>query len=948
MKNRYRATAPAKPPGLVIGRSKMDKGAHYIKADLQVHTPRDPNWKLSCATNEKREEFAAEFIKACRDAGLGAVAITDHHDFGFVPWIRKAAKEERDEGGESLAPEERLVVFPGLELSLAVPCQALLIFSADFPDDRLPAVLEKLGIDPAAKEDSKAKNPTQLGFHTFKELYKRLDETEWLRGQYTVFPNVTDGGHQTLMRSQFYAKYREMPCVGGYLDGPVAKIGGGNRRAFAGKDSSRGYKRLAVIQTSDAREFQKIGSNASWIKWAQPTAEALRQACLAEESRITHTEPTIPAVHITRIKVSASAFMGSVDLEFNPQYNAFIGGRGTGKSTCLEYLRWALCDEERPLADDDDGPDAGRRRRLIGQTLETVDGNVEVHFMVNEIPHVIRRHAKSGELLMKVGREEMQPATEDEVQSLLPIEAYSQRQLSNVGIRLEELQRFVTGPIRSDLERLELKDADLARDIRENFVQVQRQRSLEVEVHRDELTATSLGQQIGQIRETLSGLSDEDRETMATKGGFDEVDGLVENWLGRASQARQELADAAESLERLMAGFPAMERDDLPEATVANELRKLLTDSIDSARRDVLAAEAQIASALADGSEAAALKEAWEKSYADFDTRYDEATQRSSTHASKLKELRDLEGRHTEMERSLRNRREELTAFQDPASRHAMLRTEWIAIQGERTALLATRCHLLTELSDYLIRADVRKGAGTSRLEEGFRTMVKGSNLRAKKTEDFLATISSSEDPLAAWHEALDELEVLAVAEGDPSAKPEPPTSALKAFTDTDLKRVVGRVKPEMLLELSLAGLDDHPVFEYRTREGEYIDFSDASAGQQATALLRVLLNQPGAPLVIDQPEDDLDSQVLLEIVDLIWKAKEHRQLIFASHNANLVVNGDAELVVCCDYRDAGDHSAGEIKLEGAIDIPGVRDEITVVMEGGEKAFRLRKEKYGF
>jgi chromosome segregation protein len=99
---------------------------------------------------------------------------------------------------------------------------------------------------------------------------------------------------------------------------------------------------------------------------------------------------------------------------------------------------------------------------------------------------------------------------------------------------------------------------------------------------------------------------------------------------------------------------------------------------------------------------------------------------------------------------------------------------------------------------------------------------------------------------------------------------------------------------------------------------------------------------------VIDQPEDDLDNQVIFDIVDLIWKAKGARQLVFSSHNANLVVNGDAELVVCCDYRDAGDHSAGRIKLEGAIDVPAVRDEITVVMEGGEKAFRLRKEKYGF
>ena len=135
---------------------------------------------------------------------------------------------------------------------------------------------------------------------------------------------------------------------------------------------------------------------------------------------------------------------------------------------------------------------------------------------------------------------------------------------------------------------------------------------------------------------------------------------------------------------------------------------------------------------------------------------------------------------------------------------------------------------------------------------------------------------------------------------------------------------------------------------EYRTKERERIDFADASAGQQATALLRVLLNQGGPPLIIDQPEDDLDNQVIFEIVDLIWKAKGKRQLVFSSHNANLVVNGDAELVVCCDYRDAGDHSAGKIKLEGAIDIPAVRDEITVVMEGGEKAFRLRKEKYGF
>ena len=70
-----------------------------------------------------------------------------------------------------------------------------------------------------------------------------------------------------------------------------------------------------------------------------------------------------------------------------------------------------------------------------------------------------------------------------------------------------------------------------------------------------------------------------------------------------------------------------------------------------------------------------------------------------------------------------------------------------------------------------------------------------------------------------------------------------------------------------------------------------------------------MLLNQYGAPLLIDQPEDDVDSKISSEIMQQLWKAKSRRQLIFASHNANFVVNGDAELVVCCDYVKAGDQT---------------------------------------
>jgi chromosome segregation protein len=281
------------------------------------------------------------------------------------------------------------------------------------------AVLEKLGIDPAGLSDAKAKQPSQLGFETLQDVYARLDETDWLRDQYILLPNVTDGGHQTLMRKHMHVKYRDMPCVGGYLDGPITSVGTGNRSAFDGLDPNRGNKRIALIQTSDARSLDKLGSNATWIKWATPTAEALRQACLAQESRVAHREPAVPGISITRLRVSNSRFLGPIDVEFNSQCNALIGGRGTGKSTCLEYIRWGLCDERHRSTTGEENRDVAQRIRLIEQTLAPVDGHVEVHFLLNGVAHFVRRHAVGGELLLKIGSNELQPASENEIQALL-------------------------------------------------------------------------------------------------------------------------------------------------------------------------------------------------------------------------------------------------------------------------------------------------------------------------------------------------------------------------------------------------------------------------------------------------------------------------------------------------------------------------------------------------
>ena len=135
-------------------------------------------------------------------------------------------------------------------------------------------------------------------------------------------------------------------------------------------------------------------------------------------------------------------------------------------------------------------------------------------------------------------------------------------------------------------------------------------------------------------------------------------------------------------------------------------------------------------------------------------------------------------------------------------------------------------------------------------------------------------------------------------------------------------------------MDLLLFDLRDLPVFEYQIRENDFLPFENASPGQQATALLSILLLQDGPPLIIDQPEDDLNMKIINEIVETLWNAKTHRQVIFASHNANLVVNGDAELIICYDYRTTATESGGQIKFSGAIDVPEINGEIAEVMEG--------------
>src|SRR5690606_24601281 len=149
----------------------------------------------------------------------------------------------------------------------------------------------------------------------------------------------------------------------------------------------------------------------------------------------------------------------------------------------LDYLRWALCDSPTGLPDSDEtGDPSARRRRLIDATLKPLEATVDVHSEVNAIPHVVRRHSSTGELELKIADGDFQRTRESEVRELLPIQGYSQKQLSSVAVRLDELTRFVTAPIRRELADIDRTVEESAGKVRETYSTVQRYRALRTSI----------------------------------------------------------------------------------------------------------------------------------------------------------------------------------------------------------------------------------------------------------------------------------------------------------------------------------------------------------------------------------------------------------------------------------------------------------------------------------
>ena len=162
---------------------------------------------------------------------------------------------------------------------------------------------------------------------------------------------------------------------------------------------------------------------------------------------------------------------------------------------------------------------------------------------------------------------------------------------------------------------------------------------------------------------------------------------------------------------------------------------------------------------------------------------------------------------------------------------------------------------------------------------------------------------------------------------------PERARKILDAFRENvdPLELEVVEIQDQVRIELNVS-TNEEPIFK---------DAADLSRGQKCTALLPLLLARRSDPLIIDQPEDNLDNHFIYEtVVNSIQRLKGQRQMIFITHNANIPVLAEADLVIVMN----SDGKKGYVESLGSVD--QCRDHIVDLLEGGQEAFELRRKRY--
>jgi predicted ATPase len=691
-------------------------------------------------------------------------------------------------------------------------------------------------------------------------------------------------------------------------------------------------KSLSLVEFSDPKRIEDIGTKlrqgqrprATYLKLSATDLDALRLALHDPATRLVLGNPPEPThARIRRMELSGSGFLGNLIIEWNDDLNVVIGGRGAGKSAILETLRYALA-------------------------LEPYS---EHSFRTDLVHHALGSGGKVSVVLERpVGNTKMRPYRvvrvwgEDprvfELEPEHPVAVRPGDLFGPAGVPTIFGQREIYAVSGSEEYRLRLLDDLIGEEARERATRVREA----IEGLRANARAIVEGQQrLAKREEHRQRLKTVDHEISVY-----ETQGVAEK-LKTATTLRsdgQHLRTAKEAVERVHRAWQGSQEElSRPLQTAARNLRKG-----QSAQKAMLEQAAEEVETLERG-----LQDLYKMGEGLFKETVDALSRISTRWQESLRPLEEELNRIKQQVKAEALDPDRLLRLTEERTALAPLIEELDRVEGDLKKLRDKRATIVAQVrerrhQEHQLRRE-RADAIQELLKGRLRLMVE---FKGQK-EDYKSRLKSLLKGSGVSEDAINRIAAPDAADGLALAEAVRlgPTHVEDRFglTPAMAERLVKWLTEEesRLFEVETLIPGDALQVDLKVEDG-YRPLDRLSPGQRATAILLLLFALQGRVLVLDQPEDDLDNRFVYEdIVQLLREqkgltdAQRRRQLIIATHNPNIPVIGDAELVLALEAREG----RARICSRGSIDNGSVRDLIKAIMEGGEDAFRRRAEKYG-
>jgi DNA repair ATPase RecN len=616
-------------------------------------------------------------------------------------------------------------------------------------------------------------------------------------------------------------------------------------------------------------------------------------------------------------KVSATGgFLQNVDIDFKPGLNCIIGARGTCKSTLVESIRFAFNCGDRKIEQLTRQPKLDQPQGLIRASLPVgaIQCEIELHDSHGPSTAMIERELDGPSRIYKEGvREHANPDLLD------GIEIFSQSDLQRIAEEDQQAMRLdlIDRPNKREINEQRVKRNERIKKLKEIGPRIRTIRERSAVLSREVSLLADLRQQLDGLQASRPQLpADLERNhklALQRKAILVDLKDAVEIWTDL-----QDYLDSRDTLlQQLASTILRLKRHEHPSVVaMSDKLAKL------QKRFRELEALSSYCFDLKLDSDMELAANLFEQENEDY---------------YKLRQEQQQINESLKKEEMLRSQVEHLETLNEELDR---LRTEKSGLQQQRQSYRAeiesisdriyqmrlTEVNAINEKHSNVVVLALKAGSQAILYRNRLSELLSGS--RIKQQEEVARDLANRLKP----SELIDLIE-------------EGKAKEISDVVGRDIGQI-NRVTSQLADHEDLYTLEE-TIFEDSLDVTMYDNgrpkaVETLSKGQKATALLPLVLRPAPYPLIIDQPEDDLDNSFIYRsLVQVVAELKKERQIIFVTHNANIPVLGEADHVVVMRMRTP---EVAEQPKTGTVD--ETKREILELLEGGQEAFERREARY--